>query len=488
MTKIFDCFTFFDEYDILKLRLEELNNIVDYFVLCEASETFVGDKKELNFLQNKEKYSEYLHKIIYVRVDDFPSQNDVWVREEHQRECLLRGLDMASGEDLIVISDVDEIPRATELEKIKDFNGYIRFNMDMFQYYMNLRERKNSWNTCYALKKKFLPTLNSSPRGTKGLSYARFNLDQISQDSGIPLISVDNSGWHFTHLGGVERLMLKFNSYSHSNDPWPSRMKDIDRLKSQITLGVAIWTGERLAEYVPIDDTFPKYIQDNEKIYEEKGYIRNIYTAFRELQKSYIDIKREFSFSILNRREESLFLDKLSSLQYIESSDIDDVNLKYINVPYRNKKNISEGRKATQSSVSEWSHSDNVEKEASSLVSGNPNGRYKIHTLWENNPWWRVDLGGICKIQNILIFNRVIPYSESREMEKRADSLIISVSDNDRDYKPIYEMAPGVLFGGIDGSPLSIDFPVPVYGKFLKIHLPGSGILHLDKVEIFGEE
>lgn len=485
MSKIYDCFTFFDEFDILELRLEELNSVVDYFVLCEASETFVGDQKELHFIKEKERYQKFLDKIIYVKVDDFPDKNNVWVREEHQREAMLRGIVNASADDLIIFSDVDEIPRADQISLVKNFEGYIQFKMDMFQYFLNLRERKNSWNSCYALKKKFISSLDCSPEGTKSLSYARFHLEQISSHTSIPILPVDNGGWHFTHLGGVERLMRKFNSYSHANDPWPSKMKNINTLKSQIALGVAIWSGDRLAEYIPIDDSYPEYIQKNVSFYKNLGYIKDIYESFKDLQKMHVSLKREFCFSILNKREPSVFLGDMNSLQYIDLADLQKPNLEYLSIPGRKGLNISADKMATQSSISEWSIYKNCDQDASNALKHPPSGRYKFHTNWENQPWWQVDLENNVEINSIVIFNRIIPYDQSGYMINRSKNIIVSISSDGKNYNVIHDNRGKKPFGGIDGDPLVIISKSKYIARYVKIHLPEEGVLHLDSIEIY---
>lgn len=485
MSKVYDCFTFFDEFDILELRLQELDSVVDYFVICEANETFVGDKKELYFQNNRERFGKFLHKIIYVQVTNFPSENDVWVREEHQRECMLQGVMNANDDDFVIFSDVDEIPKAESVTEALGFNGYVQFKMDMFQYYVNLRERKNSWNACYGLRKKYIPSLDCSPGGTKSLSYARFNLDQISKHTGIPVFSINNSGWHFTHLGGVEKLLRKFNSYSHANDPWPSKMKNVETLKSQIALGVAIWSGDRLAEYVPVDETFPLYLRQNIDSYKKLGYIKNIYDSFKDLQSMHVSLKREFCFSILKRKEASSFLGDINSLQYLELADIKDINLSYLDIQGRAGYNISAGKKAIQSSISDWSIYQDIGLDASNVLNGTPDGRYKFHTAWENKPWWQVDLEEIQEIKSIFIFNRVIPYDESDYMKNRAKDIKVMGSTDGNSYVVLHDNCGKPSFGGIEGTPLVITLPQNNFFRYIKIQLEGEGVLHLDQVEIY---
>jgi beta-1,4-mannosyl-glycoprotein beta-1,4-N-acetylglucosaminyltransferase len=120
--KIYDCFTFFNELDLLEMRLNILNNYVDYFVLVEATKTFSGKPKELYYLKNKEKFNKFSHKIIHITVDDMPEikDNNRWELESFQRNAIIRGLTNCQSDDVILISDIDEIPDPEKFELMKD--------------------------------------------------------------------------------------------------------------------------------------------------------------------------------------------------------------------------------------------------------------------------------------------------------------------------------------------------------------------------------
>ena len=121
MKKIFDCFKLLNELEILELRLMELYDVVDYFVIVESNKTHTGKEKEFNFENNKDNFKDYIDKIIYVKVEDLPnySVNNIWEAENFQRNCIMRGLDgVANLGDKIIISDLDEIPNKKLLEII----------------------------------------------------------------------------------------------------------------------------------------------------------------------------------------------------------------------------------------------------------------------------------------------------------------------------------------------------------------------------------
>lgn len=120
--RIFDCFTFFNEIDLLKIRLSLLNEVVDYFVIVEMNKTFTGINKNFNLEANKAFFDEYREKIIYLKIKDIPNFKGIddveWEREYFQRNCIMRGIVNCEPSDIIIISDVDEIPNPEVLKNI----------------------------------------------------------------------------------------------------------------------------------------------------------------------------------------------------------------------------------------------------------------------------------------------------------------------------------------------------------------------------------
>ena len=111
----YDCFTFFNELELLQIRLAELSSVVDVFVIAEAPWTFQGQAKPLFFGENRARFKPYLSRIQHIVSDAPPVVTDQWSRELHQRNSLKRGLLEASGDDFVVISDADEIVRPEAL-------------------------------------------------------------------------------------------------------------------------------------------------------------------------------------------------------------------------------------------------------------------------------------------------------------------------------------------------------------------------------------
>jgi beta-1,4-mannosyl-glycoprotein beta-1,4-N-acetylglucosaminyltransferase len=199
---IYDCFTFFNELDLLEIRLEELWDCVDKFVLVEATETQSKIKKPLYFNKNKDRFSKYLSKISHVIADQMPNISvNKWAAENFQRNCISIGVKEAKDDDIILISDIDEIPSSICLKSIfieieNDFikDNPISFAMDFYAYYLNLvSARKNDWVGTVAVTKKNLDL--------KSPQYFRSVKDFSAR--------IFNSGWHFSWLGGPERIYEK---------------------------------------------------------------------------------------------------------------------------------------------------------------------------------------------------------------------------------------------------------------------------------------
>lgn len=115
---VYDCFQFFNELDILKLRMHVMNDVADRFVVSESTVTFSGEKKPLYFQENREMFAEFADKIIYRVVDDTPIDVSPFLRDSHQKCAVARGLAGADPEDVVIFSDVDEIPNPEAVKKV----------------------------------------------------------------------------------------------------------------------------------------------------------------------------------------------------------------------------------------------------------------------------------------------------------------------------------------------------------------------------------
>jgi beta-1,4-mannosyl-glycoprotein beta-1,4-N-acetylglucosaminyltransferase len=280
--RIFDCFTFFNELEILNIRLRELYDHIDYFVLCESNRTFRGQEKELVFQQNKHLFKQFLDKIIHVVVDDMPVKVDsAWDREHFQRNALRRGLPGdISPVDVVVISDVDEILRASIIHELRARDGYFMIEMPMYHFFLNTLASEN-WNKVYA----FSHALSVS---IPDLSDVRTRQLATLHKFGKTAHKITNGGWHFTFIGGAERVRDKLNSYSHAGGAYDAMLEPGAAEKTLIT-GHRVGSGVEITKIVEVDDTFPTCIKNNINYYKELGYIKPIMTRVRELEEIYVD-------------------------------------------------------------------------------------------------------------------------------------------------------------------------------------------------------
>ena len=232
MAKIWDCFTFYNELDILEIRLSELDRVVDKFVLVEAEHTFRGNPKPLLFAENRHRFARWQDKIVHVVVRDMPlAAPSAWTRETHQRDCIMRGIGEAAAEDIVLVSDVDEIPRAKILERSLrdiDFKHSIAcFCLDHFQHYLNWHVSGGLLGT-RAVRRGYLKhpdgtrhaKLRSKPSPViRAVANVKWTLGSII-DYGRPLrrVAVENAGWHFSFMGDAEFARNKIGSYSHAEN------------------------------------------------------------------------------------------------------------------------------------------------------------------------------------------------------------------------------------------------------------------------------
>ncbi len=133
--KFFDCFMYYDEDLVLDIRLNTLDKFVDKFVIVEAKEDHQGNKKKLNF--KIDQYKKFKDKIIYKVIENFPNNLSNWERENFQRNFIQNGLNDASEDDFIIISDVDEIPNLSKISGNLN-NKYTIFEQKMSYYKFNL--------------------------------------------------------------------------------------------------------------------------------------------------------------------------------------------------------------------------------------------------------------------------------------------------------------------------------------------------------------
>ena len=232
--KIFDTFMFYDEETLLDIRLNTLNQYVDYFVVVESKYFHNGKKRELKF--NIEKYTKFRDKIIYIiheqpndKLEKLSPDDDeisksnklifnAHIRENNQRNKIFEGLEKADQDDLILISDVDEIPNLDGVDFKNIKNEILMFEQNIFYYKLNRYLPKFTWYGTKGCKKKNL--LNPQwLRNIKQKKYDFYRLDTLfSKTKYINKNYIKNGGWHFSNLKNASEIELKLKSYLHHRD------------------------------------------------------------------------------------------------------------------------------------------------------------------------------------------------------------------------------------------------------------------------------
>lgn len=279
---IYDCFTFFNELDLLEIRLNTLAPVVDKFVIVEATRTHSGKPKPLYYEENKTRFAMFADKIIHVVVDDFSTVREsastmeqAWARENIQRNEIIKGLRTARPEDLIIISDLDEIPN---LESASSFLahpvGVARFEQRLCCYYLNMFScvQKTMCAGSIMLTRQTLDDVHLCGRpdalGDGVVSYVNAGITitkwrRYIRDEQI----IRNGGWHFSYLGGADVVAEKLKSIVEGG-----LIGDVTQLREYAVARIAngediLKRGERMVAR-DIDESFPLYIRANQQKYQ----------------------------------------------------------------------------------------------------------------------------------------------------------------------------------------------------------------------------
>lgn len=283
--KVFDCFAFFNELDVLEIRLETLNPLVDYFVISESPINFNGNPKPLYYNENKERYKKFWPKIIHQVVEDYPTsigilQNDLskdfaynrcvdmcnkadwfpkdyppYFRDTWSKEILFRAvLQHAQSKNIIMLSDADEIPNPNTLKFILDDfdkNQVYNLNQNWYHYYLNLRKKTDWVGNIILTFEKFM----------------QFGMCELKMKRRGLLVS--DGGWHFSYVGDFNKIMEKLDSGQEHT--WDVKLFK-DNLKQSIdnalTCGhdLHFWPSEFEVANI---NTMPQYVVDNQDKFKD---------------------------------------------------------------------------------------------------------------------------------------------------------------------------------------------------------------------------
>ncbi|MCK7615648.1 hypothetical protein [Roseibium sediminicola] len=276
--KLYDCFVFHNEFDLLEIRLREMGDHVDHFVLVEANQTQRGGPKPYYFAENRARFAPWADKIIDLQVefpDKLPPALGVyknrrkkdWERENFQRNCIAQALEACAPDDLVLLSDVDEIIRSEVLDTVLKEQLYrgrlLVFEQSLHKHHLNRIVPDKTWLLGSRMIEKTYLTTPQQLRRTKArmtkksyvpgflaqpfLRIRNNNLSGISR----PVKIVPHAGWHFSSMGGLGAFQTKLASVVHGQTVDTS---NIEKLYRQELEGTAL---------IPLDD-LPDCVRDRQ--------------------------------------------------------------------------------------------------------------------------------------------------------------------------------------------------------------------------------
>jgi hypothetical protein len=265
--KIYDCSLFRNELDLLELRLNELYDHVDHFVVVESTHTFQGAPKELVLKNNWDKFAKWHDKIIHVVVDDMPNNGDAWANDFHQRNAIARGLVNADDEDLVIICDGDEILRPEVIDDMRaNPRNVYGFRTPYFNFKFNYMLTDNNESYCVwitAGRKKYI----GNPETFRAQRFHLTNLAYEYDDGQVKMY--EHAGWHFTYMGDTEWIRTKLKSFAHTELNREDVLAQVN-VDDMIERGVGFNPlDSRPFVKVALGDYFPKTILENQDKYKE---------------------------------------------------------------------------------------------------------------------------------------------------------------------------------------------------------------------------
>jgi len=239
--KVYDTFIFFNELDLLEMRLELLYEHVDTFVLVESATTFSGKPKPLHFMENRDRFARWGSKIRHIVAPPMQGQPGPWLREAQARNDIGYGLHDAAPDDWVFMSDADELWNPA-FRDVGDSGGLINYVGPLSYYYLNVQ--------C------------GGGGGSKRIPFRSWRGGQHLRTSNPADTDVHNGGWHFSYLGGVDKIIEKVGAYSHTELNLPQYM-NVGAVQRAMQTQRDLFGRELTFRVVPIDDSFPRPVVEN---------------------------------------------------------------------------------------------------------------------------------------------------------------------------------------------------------------------------------
>ena len=273
---VIDCIPFFNELDILKLRLHILDPLVDRFVIEEATHTFSGLPKDLCFEKNREMFEEFLPKITYLVVDNSPEEISTQERDKFQKNALAKALTDASDEDVLILSDVDEIPNPAVLQElVKRFDPDKIYHLAQRNFYCYLNMEEISGNLL-SITGEFPGVERRMWLGTKVFAKKNIpesgiiDLREISPEDPRS-VRVADGGWHFGYMGSCHetdvsrRVGTKVVAAAHQEYNTEDVLAEV---KDRLILGEDIFGRNAVFQWAVVDESYPQYLLEHKSEYD----------------------------------------------------------------------------------------------------------------------------------------------------------------------------------------------------------------------------
>ena len=252
--KIYDCFIFNHEIELLEIRLNILNECVDKFIITEGDKTFSGKAKESNFLKNKDRFKKWESKIIHNLIK-IPEMKVPWDREIYSRNAMI-SFDIFEDNDLLIMSDSDEIPNPFIIKEADNWissEKHFTFEQTCYAYWIN-NLYSHKWYGSRAATYKYMKN--------KKVDDLRESTELEYELSGA---IITNGGWHFTYLGDENHIREKINSFCDRQFDVP---KVTDKISDNLSQGKDVLNRAHIKyKRVDLDNSFPDFILRNKEKY-----------------------------------------------------------------------------------------------------------------------------------------------------------------------------------------------------------------------------
>ena len=257
---IYDCFQYFNEDHMVDLRMNILDPYVDFFVISESTKTHQGQNKKINFdIKNFPQFKDKIKFLVadYDKKINFENHTGgESIIEQHQRNYLINGLKDASPEDLIILSDSDEIPDLSKIKNINKNKKFIAFSQKMFMYKLNLLNVEESgWIGSKITKKKNI----SSMQDLRNLKFKNYPFWRIDKGH----LQIIEGGWHFSFLQTSDQILKKIKSFSHGE--FNNSLLNENSIEEKILKNEDIFGRGFKLKKIDLNENFPKYIYNNQE-------------------------------------------------------------------------------------------------------------------------------------------------------------------------------------------------------------------------------